>query len=310
MFGSKLILLIFLFFTLYANDDSYFEATKANIGKPTSEVAKFYAKACLENNPTACAMLNAMIVRTKDGKRDYIEAAKFYKKACDGGEVIGCSILAGMYTDGKGIEQNKSKAVQLYTKACSAQEATGCTVLGMMYANGRSVDQNYTKSIDFFKQGCDNGSALGCKSLLAIYKKGIGLEKNQEDENELIERASILDLYEDVYSQLVEGEKEYLADNYKLIRRITQDVLNRYAHSRIPSDVIENDKNMIEFYLHPDGSISDIHFNQKSKISIFNDTTRETIEIAYSKYPRPKQKTLIRYRVNYDLKKNETKKEK
>lgn len=308
MFGNKLILLIFLFFTLYASDNSYFEASKANIGKPISDVGKFYAKACLENNPTACAMLSAMIVRTKDGKRDYVEAAKFYEKACDGGEGIGCSILAGMYSDGKGIEQNKSKAVQLYTKACSAQEATGCTVLGMMYANGRSVDQNYTKSIDFFKQGCDNGSALGCKSLVAIYKKGIGIEKNQENENKLIERAAILDLYEDIYNQFSKGQKDYLADNYQLIRRITQNVLNRYASSRIPSNVIENDKNIIEFYLHPDGSISDIHFKQKSKISIFNDTTMETIELAYSKYPRPKQNTLIRYKVNYDLDKNETKK--
>ncbi|MFZ2890958.1 energy transducer TonB family protein, partial [Sulfuricurvum sp.] len=76
----------------------------------------------------------------------------------------------------------------------------------------------------------------------------------------------------------------------------------------IPLDVITNDRNMIEFNLHPDGSISDISFIQKSKIDILNDTTRETIELAYAKYPRPKEKILIRYRVHYDLDKNESKK--
>lgn len=112
------------------------------------------------------------------------------------------------------------------------------------------------------------------------------------------------------FEQLSDGEKEYLTQNFKLLQRITQVVLERYGKSRIPLDVITNDKNMIEFYLYPDGSISDISFIQKSKNDILNDTTRETIELAYSKYPRPKEKILIRYRVHYDLDKNESRKEK
>lgn len=103
------------------------------------------------------------------------------------------------------------------------------------------------------------------------------------------------------FEQLSEGEKEYLNQNFKLLQRITQAVLDRYGKSRIPLDVITNDSNMVEFHLHPDGSISDISFIQKSKIDILNDTTRETIELAYSKYPRPKEKILIRYRVHYKL---------
>ncbi|WP_422557154.1 energy transducer TonB family protein [Sulfuricurvum sp.] len=116
--------------------------------------------------------------------------------------------------------------------------------------------------------------------------------------------------YGEKFEQLSAGEKEYLTRNYKLIRRITQAVLDRYGHSRIPADVIVNDRNMIEFYLHPNGSISDISFVQKSKIEVLNDTTRETIELAYYKYPRPKEKILIRYRVYYDMDKNESKKKK
>lgn len=110
------------------------------------------------------------------------------------------------------------------------------------------------------------------------------------------------------FEQLSDGEKEYLNQNFKLLQRITQSVLDRYGSSRIPSDLVVNESNIIEFNLYPNGSISDISFIQKSKIDILNDTTRETIEIAYYKYPRPKEKILIRYRINYDLDKNNTKK--
>jgi TonB family protein len=71
-----------------------------------------------------------------------------------------------------------------------------------------------------------------------------------------------------------------------------------------------NDRNTVEFYLHPDGSISNFRFIENSKVDILNDTTKETIEIVCVKYPRPKEKRLIRYCVRYDLDKNEPNKEK
>ncbi len=112
---------------------------------------------------------------------------------------------------------------------------------------------------------------------------------------------SIQRLYGDKFSELSEGEQKYILDNQEIMRRITQGVLDRYGRSRIPDSVRVNDTNMIEFYLHPDGSISDIRFLKNSRLSILDDTTKEVIELAYAKYPRPEQKTLIRYRVWYNL---------
>jgi len=112
---------------------------------------------------------------------------------------------------------------------------------------------------------------------------------------------SIQRLYGDKFSELSAGEQKYIIDNQEVMRRITQGVLDRYGRSKIPDNIRVNDTNMIEFYLHPDGSISDLHFLKNSQISILDDTTKETIELAYSKYPRPEQKTLIRYRVWYNL---------
>lgn len=112
---------------------------------------------------------------------------------------------------------------------------------------------------------------------------------------------SIQRLYGDKFSELSEGEQKYILDNQEIMRRITQQILSRYGRSRIPDNIRANDTNTIEFYLHPDGSISNIRFLENSSLSILDDTTKEVIELAYAKYPRPQQKTLIRYRVWYNL---------
>ncbi|MFA6187755.1 MAG: hypothetical protein WC680_00595 [Sulfuricurvum sp.] len=112
---------------------------------------------------------------------------------------------------------------------------------------------------------------------------------------------NIQKLYGDKFGELSQGEQKYIIDNQETMRRITQGVLDRYGRSKIPDNLRVDETNTIEFYLHPDGSISDIHFLKNSRFSILNDTTKETIELAYAKYPRPAQKTLIRYRVWYNL---------
>lgn len=112
---------------------------------------------------------------------------------------------------------------------------------------------------------------------------------------------NIQKLYGDKFGELSSGEQKYILDNQEAMRRITQGVLDRYGRSKIPDNLRVDETNTIEFYLHPDGSISDMHFLSNSRFSILNDTTKETIELAYSKYPRPAQKTLIRYRVWYNL---------
>jgi periplasmic protein TonB len=108
-------------------------------------------------------------------------------------------------------------------------------------------------------------------------------------------------LYGDKFNELSAGEQKYIIDNQETMRRITQGVLDRYGSSKIPNNIRINDTNMIEFYLYPDGSISDMRILKNSQLSILDDTTKETIELAYAKYPRPEQKTLIRYRVWYNL---------
>lgn len=112
---------------------------------------------------------------------------------------------------------------------------------------------------------------------------------------------SIQQLYGDKFNELSEGEQKYILDNQEVMRRITQEVLDNFGRSKIPDNLRINDINMVEFYLYPNGSISDLRLLKNSQVSILDDTTIMTINSAYHKYPRPSQKTLIRYRVWYNL---------
>ncbi len=107
--------------------------------------------------------------------------------------------------------------------------------------------------------------------------------------------------YGDTFAQLSAGEQKYILDNAEIMRRVTQEVLNRVASVSIPRELRVNDYNLIEFYLHPNGDISDVRLLRRSGFYKLDDTTVETIQYAYSRYPRPQQKTLIRFKFGYYL---------
>jgi len=107
--------------------------------------------------------------------------------------------------------------------------------------------------------------------------------------------------YGEAFGRLSEGEKQYIIDNQEIMRRITQEQLNRLAPVNIPRNLRTNTSNIIEFYLHPNGDISGLKLITNSSFEILDDTSLQTIEYSYHRYPLPKQKTLVRYKVGYWL---------
>ena len=134
-------------------------------------------------------------------------------------------------------------------------------------------------------------------------------DKSQEETKEHKRKVSsggnisqdIKELYGDEFGKLTKGQQEYIIDNQEIMRRITQRILTRVARVNLKSNLNVNRTNVIEFYLHPNGDMTDFKFLHKSGYFVLDDTTRETIEYAYSQYPRPKEKILIRYNVFYNL---------
>lgn len=113
--------------------------------------------------------------------------------------------------------------------------------------------------------------------------------------------SNIKEAYGDAFGTLSEGEKKYIIDNQEIMRRITQEQLNRLGPVNIPRNLHVNTGNIIEFYLHPNGDISGLRVVSISGYEILDDTSLQTIEYSYHRYPLPKQKTLIRYKVGYYL---------
>ncbi|MCW9067188.1 MAG: energy transducer TonB, partial [Sulfurimonas sp.] len=111
----------------------------------------------------------------------------------------------------------------------------------------------------------------------------------------------IKELYGDEFGKLTPGQQQYILDNREIMRRITQQILTRVARVNLSKDLNVNRTNVIEFYLHPNGDMTDFKFIKTSGYFVLDDTTKETIEYAYSRYPRPQEKILIRYNVFYNL---------
>lgn len=127
-------------------------------------------------------------------------------------------------------------------------------------------------------------------------------EKKESDTSGSSINQNIKELYGEEFGKLTPGQQKYIIDNQEIMRRITQQVLTRVARVNLQRQNINvNKSNVIEFYLHPNGDMSDFRFLEKSGYYVLDDTTKETIEYAYSRYPRPTEKTLVRYNVYYNL---------
>lgn len=134
-------------------------------------------------------------------------------------------------------------------------------------------------------------------------------DKSDEEEKTKVKKVKsgskitndIKELYGDEFGKLTPGQQKYILDNREIMRRITQQILTRVARVNLSRDLNVNRVNIIEFYLHPNGDMTDFKFLKTSGYYVLDDTTKETIEYAYSRYPRPKEKILIRYNVFYNL---------
>ncbi|MBN2869586.1 MAG: hypothetical protein JXK04_01360 [Campylobacterales bacterium] len=108
---------------------------------------------------------------------------------------------------------------------------------------------------------------------------------------------SVLHHYGEEFFDLSPGEQHYIIDNLQRIRKLNEIVGTRLLRERPDEEIDPSDSNVVEFYLHPDGTISDLHL-QKNRIgTMLDELTLQTIALAHPRYPKPEQTTLVRIRV-------------
>lgn len=109
---------------------------------------------------------------------------------------------------------------------------------------------------------------------------------------------SYIKLYGEEYNSFTKVQKVYLQKNLKNIGRITQKYL-RYP--TIAAKTNQQGMNIVQFFLHPNGDISELKMINSSGYSSLDKNSIETIEFAYKDYPRPKTKTKVKIYVYYKL---------
>jgi len=111
----------------------------------------------------------------------------------------------------------------------------------------------------------------------------------------------ITKLYGSEFKSYTPKQKKFLNDNLETIHQITQRVLVLNSYPQEALDLFQEGVNVVSFYLYPNGSISHLKITRSSNSYFLDENTRQVIQMAYSQYPLPKQKTKIIFNVNYRI---------
>lgn len=113
------------------------------------------------------------------------------------------------------------------------------------------------------------------------------------------QKAEIIDLYGDELGDYGLAEIDFLVNNLRDIGRITQYHINRRGYPREAALLGQSGKNVIEFYLHPNGDISELRVVASSNSIILDNDMQTNIKVAFREYPRPTTKVKIRFFMTY-----------
>jgi TonB family protein len=113
--------------------------------------------------------------------------------------------------------------------------------------------------------------------------------------------STIRKLYGKEYDSFSSTQKEFIRMNLSLIHRITQRTLIRNGYPEVAIRTHQQGTNIVSFYLHPNGDISQLRLKRRIGYSALDSNTLEVIKIAYKDYPLPAKKTKIVFYVTYSI---------
>lgn len=109
---------------------------------------------------------------------------------------------------------------------------------------------------------------------------------------------SYIKLYGEQYFEFSKEQKRYLKQNLNKIGKITQRYLK---YPRVSIRTKQKGINVVEFFLHPNGDISELKLVDSSFYTALDINSVDTIKIAYQDYPRPLEKVKIKIYIKYIL---------
>lgn len=149
------------------------------------------------------------------------------------------------------------------------------------------LEQSLQEPLEEFSQSQEQTPPIPYKQSLAYQFADTYTKKN------------ISEIYGPEFGELGKEEQDFIINNLSYIGRITQSYLRYPANAGM---LKQAGMNVVEFYLHPNGDISDLKIIKPSGFILLDRNSTKTIEIAYKDYPHPKVKTLIRFYISYIMK--------
>ncbi len=108
-------------------------------------------------------------------------------------------------------------------------------------------------------------------------------------------------LYKDEFDHFTPTQRRFIRNNLNRIQAITQHYLTMRGYPPFAVEERMQGVNVVEFYLWPNGDITDLKVISSSGYAVLDDNSLDTIRTAYKDYPRPKEKTKIRFYIHYQL---------
>ncbi|WP_353662753.1 TonB family protein [Hydrogenimonas sp. SS33] len=108
-------------------------------------------------------------------------------------------------------------------------------------------------------------------------------------------------LYKDEFDHFTPNQKKFIRNNLNRIQAITQHYLTMRGYPPFAIRMHMQGMNIVEFWLWPNGDITDLKVITSSGFDVLDQNSIDTIKTAYKDYPRPKEKTKIRFYIHYQL---------
>jgi len=108
-------------------------------------------------------------------------------------------------------------------------------------------------------------------------------------------------LYGSEFDTYSNTQKKFIKNNLGNIHRITQRTLSMNGYPEIAVRTGQQGTNIVSFYLHPNGDISNLRLKRDIGYQALDQNTLDVIRIAYKDYPLPNKKTRIIFHVRYTL---------
>ena len=174
----------------------------------------------------------------------------------------------------------------------------------------KSIKKAVKKTIPLITLPVKQTQAIDLKKFFTIQKqeqetRDLEQKKALERQEEIKEiqelpalTQSYIKLYGEKFFEFSETQRRYLKQNLNKIGKITQRYLE---YPRVSIRTKQQGVNIIEFYLHPNGDITELKLIDSSSYTALDRNTVYTIKLAYQDYPRPFEKVKVIINVKYLL---------